>query len=261
MGKAIDLLKNYPKAKRDLSARLEQKSEKDRVIARKFSKDFFDGERKHGYGGFKYNPRFWQPVIPTFKEHWSLNNQSKILDVGCGKGFMMHDLSEAIPEIDVRGIDISSYAISNCIETVKDKVSVADAKELPFDDNSFDVIFSKSFIEHLYHPEKYLEEAYRVLKPNGLLLTLVPDWESQYKTYFDDFTHRTPFTKISLNDAYKMYGFNEIAVFKFRQLPIVWRYPIINYFCALISPFIPVRTQNKFFRWSRELMLVGIGKK
>ena len=115
MGKEIDLLKNYPKAKRDLSARLEQKSEKDRVIARKFSKDFFDGERKHGYGGFKYNPRFWQPVIPTFKEHWNLSSKSKVLDVGCGKGFMMHDLIEAIPEIDVRGIDISSYAISNCI--------------------------------------------------------------------------------------------------------------------------------------------------
>ena len=171
MGKAIDLLKNYPKAKRDLSARLEQKSEKDRVIARKFSKDFFDGERKHGYGGFKYNPRFWQPVIPTFKEHWSLNNQSKILDVGCGKGFMMHDLSEAIPEIDVRGIDISSYAISNCIETVKDKVSVADAKELPFDDNSFDVVISINTIHNLVEDDcaKAIKEIERVSRKHSFI--------------------------------------------------------------------------------------------
>ena len=66
---------------------------------------------------------------------------------------------------------------------------------------------------------------------------------------------------MALSVAYKMYGFKEVRVFKFRQLPIVWKYPIINYLCALISPFIPIRTQNKFFRWSRELMLVGIGKK
>ncbi len=149
MGKEINLLKNYPKAKRDLSARLEQKTQEDRGIARKFGQEFFDGERKHGYGGFEYNPRFWQPVIPTFREYWNLSSQSKVLDIGCGKGFMMHDLYESIPGIDVRGIDISSYAISNCIDTVKDKVLVADAKELPFDDNSFDVVISINTIHNL----------------------------------------------------------------------------------------------------------------
>ena len=64
MGKEIDLLINYPKTKRDLSKRLVQKSEEDRAIARKFGKDFFDGDRKHGYGGFSYYPKFWKPVIP-----------------------------------------------------------------------------------------------------------------------------------------------------------------------------------------------------
>ena len=132
---------------------------------------------------------------------------------------------------------------------------------LPFEDNHFDVIYSKSFIEHLYYPERYLKEAYRVLKPGGMLLTLVPDWESNYKTYFDDFTHRTPFTQPSLTDAYQMFGFDEVTVYKFRQLPVVWKYPLLNYFCAAISPFIPVRTKVKFLRWSRELMLVGVGIK
>ena len=132
---------------------------------------------------------------------------------------------------------------------------------MPFDDNSIDIVYSKSFIEHLHYPERYLEEAYRVLKPNGIFLTLTPDWQSNYKIFFDDFTHRTPFTTVALSDAYKMYGFKDINVYKFRQLPIVWKYPILNYFCALISPLIPVRTENKFFRWSRELMLIGVGKK
>jgi ubiquinone/menaquinone biosynthesis C-methylase UbiE len=128
-------------------------------------------------------------------------------------------------------------------------------------ENYLSVIYSKSFIEHLYYPEKYLEEAYRVLKPSGVLITLVPDWESNYKIYFDDFTHRTPFTSVALKDAYEMYSFLEVNVFKFRHLPITWKYPKLNYLCAAISPLIPVRTKNKFLRWSRELMLVGSGRK
>jgi ubiquinone/menaquinone biosynthesis C-methylase UbiE len=182
----------------------------------------------------------------------------RLLEPGCGRGEFLNNFKDL--GLDVVGVDISSEAVAfeNGLDV---KLCDVENEKLPFDDNTFDVIYSKSFIEHLYYPEKYLEEAYRVLKPNGMLLTLVPDWESNYKIYFDDFTHRTPFTQMALTDAYKMYGFKEVRVFKFRQLPIVWKYPKINYLCEFISPFIPVRTQNKFFRWSRELMLVGIGKK
>ena len=69
MGNEIDLLVNYPKSKRDVSSRANEKTDADREIARKFDKAFFDGERRHGYGGFNYHPRFWKPVIPTFKNH------------------------------------------------------------------------------------------------------------------------------------------------------------------------------------------------
>jgi SAM-dependent methyltransferase len=131
----------------------------------------------------------------------------------------------------------------------------------PYPSNEFDFVFSKSLVEHLNNPLPYFEEAYRILKPGGILITMVPDWEANYKTYFDDFTHRTPFTRISLNDAYLMANFEGVTVERFRQLPIVWRFPILNIFCALITPFIPVRTKIKFFRWSRELMLVGSGRK
>ena len=141
------------------------------------------------------------------------------------------------------------------------KICDIENEPFPFKDNSFDILFSKSFIEHLHKPEKYLIEAFRVLKPGGLLLTLVPDWESNYKIYFDDFSHRTPFTKVSLIDAYKVFGFKYVDAYAFRQLPVVWKYPIINYFCALIAPLVPVRTKNKFLRWSRELMLIGEGRK
>lgn len=149
MGKEVNLLVDYPQSKRDLSERHENKSEEDRAIARKFGKDFFDGDRKHGYGGFSYFPKFWKPVIPTFKKYWNLDSNSSLLDVGCAKGFMMHDLLEEIPKINVKGIDISDYAINNCIESVKNLVSVADAKELPFDDNTFDVVISINTVHNL----------------------------------------------------------------------------------------------------------------
>ena len=182
----------------------------------------------------------------------------KMLEPGCGRGEFLNNFKNL--GLDVVGVDISPEAIEfeNGFEV---KLCDIEKEKLPFDDNSIDIIYSKSFIEHLHHPERYLEEAYRVLKPNGIFLTLTPDWQSNYKIFFDDFTHRTPFTSMALTDAYKMYGFREINVYKFRQLPIVWKYPILNYFCAFVSPFVPVRTQNKFFRWSRELMLIGVGKK
>lgn len=189
---------------------------------------------------------------------FGLKKGMKLLEPGCGRGEFLNNFKEL--GLDVEGIDISVES-QNFDNNLKIKLCDIEKEKLPFDDNSFDVVFSKSFIEHLYYPEKYLEEAYRILKPEGLLITLVPDWESQYKKYFDDITHRTPFTKIALEDAYKMFGFSNINVIKFRQLPIVWAYPILNYFCAAISPLIPVRVENKFFRWSRELMLLGSGVK
>ena len=149
MGIEIDLLANYPKTKRNVKERGAEKTEEDRRIARQFGKEFFDGDRKNGYGGFNYFPRFWQPVIPTFQEHFDLSSKSSVLDVGCAKGFMLHDLAELIPGIRVEGVDISEYAIANAIEDMKPFVQVADARKLPFLDKSFDVVISINTIHNL----------------------------------------------------------------------------------------------------------------
>ena len=149
MGIEIDLLVNYPKAKRDVEARGQEKTEEDRVIARKFGKEFFDGDRSHGYGGFNYNPRFWTPVVPTLKNHFALSSESSLLDIGCGKGFMLYDISKQIPGISIRGIDVSEYAITNSIKDIQSDLQVADARILPFEDNSFDVVISINTIHNL----------------------------------------------------------------------------------------------------------------
>ena len=166
MGKEIDLLANYPKTKRDVKKRGETKTEEDRAIARRFGKEFFDGDRKCGYGGYQYNPRFWQPVIPTFQEHFGLTASSSVLDVGCAKGFMLHDMVESIQGITVRGIDISQYAIQNAIEDMKPYVQVGDARELPFEDNSFDVVVCITTAHNLVRDEcgQALMEIERVSK-------------------------------------------------------------------------------------------------
>jgi len=166
MGQEIDLLANYPKAKRNVDARGAEKTEADRAIARRFGKEFFDGDRRTGYGGFNYMPRFWQPVIPTFQQHFHLDQNSSALDVGCAKGFMLHDLAQAIPGITVRGVDVSEYAITNAIEDMKPYVQVANATDLPFDDNSFDIVIAINTIHNLERDEcgNALQEIERVSK-------------------------------------------------------------------------------------------------
>ncbi len=171
MGIEIDLMVNYPKTKRNIQERGATKTEEDRTIARKFGKEFFDGDRSHGYGGFSYHPRFWQPVIPTFQEHFGLTAESSVLDVGCGKGFMMHDMAELIPGITVKGVDISEYAIENTIEGMRPHVQVANAKALPFEDNSFDSVISINTVHNLERAEcgEALQEIERVSRGKSFI--------------------------------------------------------------------------------------------
>jgi len=171
MGKEIDLMENYPKSKRDLTKRLEEKTPEDRALARKFGKEFFDGDRSHGYGGFSYNSRFWEPVIPTFKEYYNLDENSKILDIGCAKGFMLHDFQRVIPGIEVQGIDVSTYAIENAKEEVKDKLQVANALKLPFEDNTFDLVISVTTLHNLEKEDmkQALSEIMRVTKKDAFI--------------------------------------------------------------------------------------------
>ena len=171
MGKEIDLLINYPRTKRNVEERGKEKTEEDRTIARRFDKDFFDGDRKNGYGGFSYNPRFWQPVIPTFKDYWNLTESSSVLDVGCAKGFMLHDFKQIIPGITVKGLDISAYAIENSMDDIKNDVIVGDAKNLPYNNNSFDVVISINTVHNLEVDEcaVALQEIERVSKGNSYI--------------------------------------------------------------------------------------------
>ena len=171
LGKEIDILINYPKAKRDLNARLESKSEESRKVGRKFGFDYFDGDRNHGYGGFSYNPKFWQPVIPTIVENYKISNSSNVLDVGCAKGFFLYDLKLAFPGINITGVDISDYAVENSIPEIKPYLQVGNATKLPFEDDCFDFVISINTIHNLNLQDcaTALQEIERVTKDNSFI--------------------------------------------------------------------------------------------
>lgn len=146
----INLLEKYPKSKRPIDERALKRTEKDVSIAKQFGKEYFDGTRMHGYGGYHYHERFWTEVVKDFIKYYGLTEDSKILDVGCAKGFMLHDFKKALHGMIVRGVDISRYAIDNAIEEMKPFLQVGDAKDLSmFKDIEFDLVISINTIHNL----------------------------------------------------------------------------------------------------------------
>ncbi len=173
MGQEIDLLANYPRTKRNIEERGLSKTEADRALARRFDRAFFDGDRAHGYGGFSYSPRFWQPVVPTFQAHFALRAGDAVLDVGCAKGFMLHDMAAGIPGLIVKGVDVSDYAIETAIDDMRPHLQVANATSLPFPDKSFDVVISINTIHNLEREDcgRALQEIERVAR-RGAFITV-----------------------------------------------------------------------------------------
>mgnify|MGYP001380421826 CR=1 FL=1 len=143
----INLLDSYPRAKRPISAN-RSADPNNRIIARRFGREYFDGDRTQGYGGYRYDGR-WIAVARRFKDFYQLAPGDRILDVGCAKGFMLHDLLQVVPGVDVYGVDISEYAVEQSMDDVSSRLSVGNAEQLPYPDNSFDLVVSINTIHNL----------------------------------------------------------------------------------------------------------------
>jgi ubiquinone/menaquinone biosynthesis C-methylase UbiE len=148
MGREIDLLRSLPKTKRNIEKRAEEKDEEVVRIARQFDRDYWDGERKYGYGGYRYDGR-WRAVAKDMIEHFGLKPGMRVLDVGCGKGFLVKDLMLECPGLEAFGLDISRYALLNCEKEVVGRLHLGDAVSLPFPDASFDCVISLNTIHNL----------------------------------------------------------------------------------------------------------------
>ena len=155
----INLMDQYPRSKRPIEERSKLITEEHRTVARQFGEEFFDGDRLYAYGGYNYHPRFWQATVRRFRDYYQLAEDASVLDVGCGKGFMLYDFKELMPNLTIAGIDISEYAYEHAMETVKPFLSVGNAKELPYDDNTFDLVISITTLHNL--PLEECKQAFR----------------------------------------------------------------------------------------------------
>lgn len=167
----INLLDLYPRSQRPIEERAKLIEESHRVVARQFGKEFFDGDRLYGYGGYHYHPRFWQATVKRFRDYYNLPENAKILDVGCAKGFMLYDFKQLMPRLEIAGIDISEYAITNAINEVKPFVKMGNAEDLPYPDDSFDLVISINTVHNLPLVEckKAIAEIQRVTRKNAFI--------------------------------------------------------------------------------------------
>jgi ubiquinone/menaquinone biosynthesis C-methylase UbiE len=144
----------------------------------KFDREYWDGERHEGYGGYRYDGR-WRSVAEDMIRHYGLGSRSRILDVGCGKGFLLYEFTQLLPGCEVTGIDISRYAIEHAKEEVRDRLQVGDAARLPFPDRHFDFVVSLTTLHNLYLPDLWsgLTEIERVAR--GAKYVVVETYRSE----------------------------------------------------------------------------------
>lgn len=117
-------------------------------VASQFGEDYWDGERQYGYGGYSYDGR-WLPIAQRVADHYGLKSGDRVLDVGCGKGYLLYELTQVVPGLDIVGLDISQYGIDNAKEEVRPFLQQGTASSLPFEDNSFDFVVSLGTLHNL----------------------------------------------------------------------------------------------------------------
>lgn len=168
----IDFLSVVHKStKRDYLARVNDPDFPKAVAAERAKKwdfDYWDGDRRINYGGYKYMPGRWEKVARAMADHYGIKPGDKILDVGCGKGFLLYDFTLVVPGVEVYGIDVSQYAIDNAKEEVRDRLTVGSATRLPWPDRHFDLVYSLNTLHnlHCYDLDPALREIERVGKKN-----------------------------------------------------------------------------------------------
>ena len=194
-------------------------------------------------------------------DRYSLPEGSRLLEIGCGRGEFLNGFIDC--GLVGYGVDRSPAAVDYCPDA---DIRIADLEHdgIPYDDESFDVIYSKSVVEHFYYPEFLVSEMFRVLRPGGVSLTLTPDWDVNYRMFYCDYTHRTPFTVESLRDLFLISRFTDVSVERFRQLPVVWKHPVALLPLTEITRWAVPRALKRYSKWirfSKEIMILASATK
>jgi SAM-dependent methyltransferase len=208
--KKINLLKFFPTIHRNIASRNKNKK-KNKNLALRFSKDYFDGSRNSGYGGYYYDGR-WVNVAKFIIKKYKLKKNSKILDIGCAKGFLMYDLLKVSKnKIKVYGVDISSYAKSKAMPLIRRKIKICNCKKLPFKDNFFDFVISINTLHNLKKADciNSLKEISRVSKGKSFIQVDSYTNKKGYKKFIDwMLTAKTFLIPKKWKELFKIAGYN-----------------------------------------------------
>ena len=180
-------------------------------IAKKYSKEYWDGDRKFGYGGYKYIPGRWKPVAEKLIKTYKLDSKSKILDAGCGKGFLLHEMKLLEPGIEINGFDISDYAIKNSHKNVKSNIFLHDIRNrFPFKNKEFDLVISLGCFHNLrlFELKNSLKEVQRVGKKGYVMLESYRNEQELFNLQCWALTCESFFDKDEWIWLYKHFGYN-----------------------------------------------------
>ena len=199
MGKLINIVTSlHESTKRDYLARMVDDKIHCMEIAKQYGKDYWDGNRRYGYGGYKYMPGRWRPVAEKLITIYNLNSESKVLDIGCGKGYLLYEMKLLIPDLNVVGVDSSDYGLENSKDEIQPFIYKHKAEDaLPYKDKEFDLVISLGTFHNLRLPElkKALGEMERVGKQGYLMLESYRNekelfnlqcWALTAESFFDD---------------------------------------------------------------------------
>jgi len=205
-------------------------------------------------------------VSRHIQPHFRCVEQKTILDVGSGKG--NHLVGFARRGLVAMGLDKRKECLK-ALESFDIRECDLEHDPFPFDTGTLDVVFSKSVIEHVANADNFLKETYRILKPGGLAILMTPDWKTQAHIFWDDYTHVKPWTRKGLQNAMKIHGFEQVESTLFRQLPLLWKYPVLERLADVIA-LAPEswkwkdRDESAFREWirfSKEKMLLATAVK
>lgn len=166
MGRLVNIVTPLHRAtKRDYLGRMTDDKVQCMIKAKDYGADYWDGDRRYGYGGYRYMAGRWKPVAEQLVANYNLTPQSKVLDVGCGKAHLLYELSLLVPGISVTGIDISRHALADAPDAIRSELLLHRAEErLPFGDKQFDLVISLATLHNLkiFDVKTALQEIERV---------------------------------------------------------------------------------------------------
>lgn len=221
VNKEIKLVTNlHLKTKRKYLERMMDNKIKCMIEAKKYKKNYWDGDRKFGYGGYKYIPGRWEGVAKKLIKKFKLNSSSKILDVGCGKAFLLYEIKKIIPNIKIFGFDVSKYAIKLAPKILKKNIFIHGAEEkYPYKKNYFDLVISLGCLHNLsiFNLKKALKEINRVGKnkyimvesyKNNKQLFNLQCWALTCDSFFSQKEWKWIFKEFSYNGFYEFIYFD-----------------------------------------------------